>query len=836
MNTENRDIVLIPKTRGGTSHQDKPGVYLTGYPEDTGLYFSEITEDIFKTQNCAIYRDSRPELSRSPAELERIIEQMQLLVIPVTSALLERENRARDVEVPIALRLRKPVLFWARTNLTPRQSELFNRTCAKLQMLIKEDRNPDPIPYEEKLAAFLNESLVGGRLADRVRAAFSGQIFLSYRKKDREHVRPLLETLHRYACFWDTAVWYDEFLTIGEDFSTAIQAAMEGSGLTVLLVTPSILEPGNYAKDCEYPRARDLSLPVLPVIAEEVDREALKRDFPDLPEAVLLSDGEGLVRAARRALRMPEGPLTLLREGALPEESKSPEHDYLMGLAYLNGIHVEPNPLRGIALITRAAEQGFEEAVIVLARMYHSGNGVERDVSAAIRWQERLVEKLRQACRDQSFRFSGVLLTSALDQLGRYFNELRRIPEAKAVYREILDLSEEIDSSREAVQIQTLASAMLGDLCYEEGNLKEAADYLDRCWKQCLQRIQRKDSSVPSTLYSYIGICMERLGRICENKGDLTGAEEYYLRGAEVNDMIVRTSPSENNRRNLAVSYERLGIVSLTRGRLKQAEKYFSRSIGLFQENMAEFRTPEAAECLAISLSKLGDLCRAKNDFQQAKSHYTQSVTLLDSLSGPGLTVEERLTRMRTYSLLGLSYLRLGQLSEARPPLVEALDLGRKLAEESKIREVLLELSQSCSRMGDLCRAEGNLEAAEAFYQEDLALSRQLYQQLPNMVNLHNLALTCVRLGDLFAPCQQVEAKYWYLEGLKLYRQAAEQMDVPNTWIRLAENYTSLARITGGDERAGYAMKAYEIWDRLLKSEPENRDYFVKRDIVLELL
>lgn len=46
------------------------------------------------------------------------------------------------------------------------------------------------------------------------------------------------------------------------------------------------------------------------------------------------------------------------------ENDDDPEHDYLIGLAYLDGIDVETDKERGLALITKAAEAELPEAVV----------------------------------------------------------------------------------------------------------------------------------------------------------------------------------------------------------------------------------------------------------------------------------------------------------------------------------------------------------------------------------------------------------------------------------------------------------------------------------------
>lgn len=850
MEEKNQGFVLIPKTRSGTDYHNKPGIYFTGHPKDIALYFDEVSEDMLKTQNCAVYRDPTPEAVRSHKDLERVIGRMQLVVIPVTENFLDRENRARDVEFPIALRLHKPVLFWAQTNLTPRQTEIFNEKCQKLQMLIKRDIHPEPLSYASKLEEFLEANLVDHHLAERVRAEFSAYLFLSYRKKDREYVKPLMEAIHQFDCFRDTAIWYDEFLTIGENFSTAIEAAMKKSNLVVLMVTPNILEPENYVKDYEYRDACSLPRPVVPVMAEETDSGLLKEEFKGLADCIAMEDADGLAKAIRKGICLSDADSPQQHKGEREDgkgSEQSPEHDYLIGLAYLKGIDVEVNTVRGAALITRAAEQGFEEAVVRLAGMYHSGNGVPRDGKIAVDWQKKLVEMRRQRYQKEPSERNGLHLAQAQQTLGRYYDELRDMQKAKESYREMLEIGEALCAafgSAGAVQILALACVLMGDMVYLEGNLTQASGYFERAWEQSWQQIQRRkekediqdaDARVYLALYSCIGCCAERMGGICETGGDLAGAQKYYQRMASINGELARIAPGEQTRRNLAVSDEKLGDICQAEGNLRQAEEYYTQSLQLFRQNREEFRTKDASDCFMVSLAKMGDVCREKGEFERAKLYYQQSLAVSGDVREALLMAEERVRRSTNYSLLGLSCLKLGELNEARLYLEHSLRLARELVGESKTQETLHLLSVSCSRLGDLCEKEGKLDEAQKMYLEDLELSRRLAEQFPKIVNKRNLALSYNRIGNLAVrKGEMCQAKKYYLRSAEIYLQTAMKMQAAKLWHCLASNYYNLCMVTEGEEREGYVIQACAIWKQLLEDDPENECYLTSVHCLME--
>lgn len=196
---------LSYRTRGNSSPQGKPRVYFTGHPSDLPAYREDIFADILQTQNCAIYYDEDEVLDGDREDLLRELEQMQLMVIPVTSRFLYQPNRARDIEFPFAMEHHIPVL--------PLMQEqdleaVFNEKCGDLQMLNKEDPDPTALPYREKLEKFLASVLVGDELAEKVRAAFDAYVFLSYRKKDRRYAQELMRLIHRNDFCRDIAIWY----------------------------------------------------------------------------------------------------------------------------------------------------------------------------------------------------------------------------------------------------------------------------------------------------------------------------------------------------------------------------------------------------------------------------------------------------------------------------------------------------------------------------------------------------------------------------------------------------------------------------------------------------
>ena len=369
------------RTKGNASPKGKPRVYFTCHPEDFDRYFEKICEDIFKIHDCAIYYTEDMSANIEEADKETDLESNNLFIVPVTFRLLSKPNRAMDGDIPTAMQAHIPVLPFM---MEPGLASVYALKFGEIQYLNPHSSDLTEIPYEEKLRKYLESTLISDELAKQVRAAFDAYIFLSYRKKDRRHANELMRLIHSHPACRDIAIWYDEFLNPAESFRENIAKNLEKSKLFALLVTPNLLEEPdgkpNFVMAEEYPAAQHSGIDILPAEMEKTDQELLGRKFPDIPPCVDPHDDE----AFRNRL------LDSISRIAVTANDDDPMHNYLIGLAYLEGIDVEIDRERGISLITQAAEADLPEAMKKLYRMYCDGKSVKLDYKEAAKWAQRL--------------------------------------------------------------------------------------------------------------------------------------------------------------------------------------------------------------------------------------------------------------------------------------------------------------------------------------------------------------------------------------------------------------------------------------------------------------
>lgn len=371
---------MLCKTKENANPQGKRRVYFTCHPEDFEKCFDKICNDIFASHDCAIYYTEDMTALIDEKNWQSDLESNNLFVIPVTYKLLTTPNRAMDFDFPFAKEKKISILP---IMMEPGIDEIYSQedSFGEMQYLNPSAKDPTAISYGDKLKKYLDIILQSDETVKRIRAAFDAYIFLSYRKKDRHLANQLMKLIHSNPEYRDVAIWFDEFLTPGESFRENINKILLDSKLFTLLVTPNLLEENNFVMREEYPAAKASGIDILPAEMEKTDRDALCEKFKDIPECAVTADEV----AFRNCLLEEVSKLAI-------KENNTPEHNYLIGLAYLDGIDVEVDRERGFELIMGAAKQNHIPAMEKMVEMYISGVYVKFDSNEAIYWAQRLTD------------------------------------------------------------------------------------------------------------------------------------------------------------------------------------------------------------------------------------------------------------------------------------------------------------------------------------------------------------------------------------------------------------------------------------------------------------
>lgn len=708
------------KTSGNVSPQGKPRVYFCCYEADFARLFKPISEEILESApNAAIWYYDPSDGVPGGEEFLANLSQMQLFILPVTAGFIQQKCRARMVELPYAVEHHIPVLPLLQE---PNLEQAFNRLCGNLQMLNKEAEQNDRtvVPYKERLKRFLNDVLVSNETAARVRAAFDACIFLSYRKKDRAGAQQIMRLIHENDFCRDVSIWYDEFLTPGEDFNDEIAAAMDRSVLFVLVVTPSLLEIPNYVAATEYPEAKRIGKPVLPIEASATDGAELSRVFRDIGPALQITQVAARLREALSGV-------------TLRQKEGDPAHDYLIGLAYLSGIDVEKDYARALELITSAAEAELPEAMNKLASMYFRGEGVKQDYHTGFAWQKRYAAFLQQ---EADFSPTEENLTQLFncrwdmgdEQGDSGLRELKDLTAARESYTAMLRTAEQMRSlgfsqGRRNVEI---SYQKLGDTCKAEGRIAEAKEWYlkaleiaEALARECGTADDRRDLSV-----SY-----NKLAFICRIEKDLTGMMGWLRKGRELREALVREEPSELARRDLAFTYLWIGKTTYLLKDPEGAKEWFRQCVKIREELLQETDTLQHRTDLSFVLEWLYTVCLETGDILEAEEVNWRLHVLRGQPAGKSPreeTAEEKRTRL-TKRLEFCNLLRKnGEPAIAKSRLQEdwisaqALALKSDEAEDRGIAVVF------CCRLGELCKAEGKPDKASEWFLKGFERAKEL--------------------------------------------------------------------------------------------------------------
>lgn len=776
------------RTRGMSDPKGKPKVYFTCHPDDFKTAWQLLSEDLLAHANCAVWYDtelaamaagsdstareqddagsrdadgSRVDAgSRDAAEdaqsgekkpgrkgrtgeippeeavkenvLLTALSQMQLVVVAVTSRFLDERNRARCLELPLALSMHIPVLpVMLESGLGYR----FSRTCARIQVVKRFETDSTAIPYDEVLQTYLDSVLVGDTLAQQVRDAFDAYVFLSYRKKDRRHAQRLMRLIHENPEYQDIAIWYDEFLVPGESFTEAIKDAFQKSSLFAMAVTPHLEEEKNYVMRVEYPMARDRQIEnsrfeIVPVEMYGAEDAAdgtewrINQDHLADHDEFRYRRIEGLKNEHRRA-ELDRSFLEALGRIAKKENDGSSWHRFFIGLAYLNGIDTEISPQKALELLTSAATdpEPCMEATAKLADMYLNADGVEADRAEAIRWQELLVSQYQDAYGKNhdpdAHRGYGTAAFKALRKLSDMYRDGGDSDSALDTAHQALDYCDELEQEvgvREQMRDRALVLNQLGSLYRERGDLTAA----QACFEQACGIYEAQAAEIGThRARRDLSISQERLGDLCRKRGDLGGAETYYQKARQIREQLNEAAPGAGSRRDLSAILTKLGNVRKSEKRYDEAGQFYLQALDMDKVLAEEVKSAQAWDDYAVSLVKTGDIHKAQGRYEDAASCYE-----------------------------------------------EASGIFRKNMEKTRSRLFRDHYAGSCEKMAGVKKRIGNAQEAGALYREGIALREDLYEMEKTVSTAHALAAAYFNAGAFFEDRDYMRKAYELWEEL----------------------------------------------------------------------
>ena len=788
---------LSYRTIAGENPQGKPKVYFSCHQDDFGTYFEEYALKILRIQDCAIWYEAEPEADYDREDLELNLAQMQLFIMPVTTKLLTTPNRAMDIEFQIAQERHIPVLPLM---MEGSLDDVFSKRFGDLQYLDPNDKDVTRRSFDEVLETYIKSVLVSSDLAKRVRAAFDAYIFLSYRKKDRKKAQELMRLIHRNPLCRDIAIWYDEFLTPGEDFNQAIGEMLTKSDLFTLVVTPNLVNEINYVMTTEYPAALKQEKPVLPVEMVKTDRAQLEEHYEALPPCILGEDDEMLQKSL----------LEKIREMAVSANDEDPEHNFLIGLAYLDGIDVEVDSERAMVLIKGAAEAGVPEAISHLIMMYETGKGIKRDYLEGIRWREKKVEHLRKKFESDSTENAARKLIVELGYLGEAQRGSLMLDAAEASYHEMCIIAEKYAASdnkgfRSAVPV---GYNMLGKLLEARGDLAGAQAYYEKALAITEELL---GNAITVELGQVLFVIYSNLGTVADAHGDIDGAHEYYEKALIVSEAIYKDTGTVESRRDLSASYLNLGDNALKYGDVSRAEAYYEKGLAITEELARDTDTVESYRDLSNFYYKLGGVQDVHEDLTGVQDYYEKALAIREMLFKDTGTMESRRDLSRIYDRLGDVLKTAGDHVGAQDYYEKALAIREITLKDTGTMESFRDMSESYESLGDISRTTGDLAAAQAYYEKALAIREKIFKDTGTMESSLDMSRSYESLGDILKMSGDfIGAQDYYKKSLTISEEIYKATGTLQSCGRMSASYRKLGGVAEAQGDLDRAQAYYE--------------------------
>ncbi len=657
---------ILSKTRGDSPASGKMNIWYCRLGEGDEI-FSAITEDILSRVDCAIFYEGDCAQDVLSEEMRLILSEMKLVVVPIAFGHQSYKSRMAEDIINYARENSIPLLpILTESGLAPS----FNKKFDGIQYIDRVTEDDTAISYGEKLTAFLKENLYGDELMFEIRGAFKDSLFLSYRKKDRKYINELMRAVHRDEKLSDVAIWYDEYLTPGENFNSSIDRELKNSCAMLLAVTPSLLEEGNYVCSVEYPRALEYKKPVLPIELARTDSEELRRLYPDIPMTLGRDESRMLTEILQKML------------GRTEKKEHTKRERYLYALAYSGGVGVERDTEHAGEILFGLSAELLPEAMESLAGIYRYGDGVKADFSRAESWYRRAgyvyLMLLSDTPTDEiyrsyirtaenaaalaaectKYRTAREYLTDAIYKVSDDFFE--REPDAKArlletsglmekkaqnyfearlLYERAYEIRKKLPETKENSSALISLSYRIGDLLRIEDNLDSAEKYYKDA---CLMAEELSEKYYEADVMRLCCIVVEKLGDLSAAQGRGDEAIGYYkdMRDAALDySDLSRTLYSK---RMLAIALERLGYAATEAGDISFADETLKESLDIRREIDQASESYESKRDLSVIYIAIGKLCRKAEDYENAERFYVLARDINDALKNEYDTVESR--------------------------------------------------------------------------------------------------------------------------------------------------------------------------------------------------
>ena len=630
-------MTFTQHTRGNTTGKNKPQAFLLAAPGDAkeSAQLVEMLLDMTIGANLCVWTSDELPDSTQLGQLG----DMSLFVLAMTKSLAGEHTEAAAGAVRFCYEHKIPLLpvYYISPSSATEPAGSFYRAAGmavgdrkgRLELDGPRAASKD---FKEQFARKLHTLVMSDELSEEIRRdAFEKQIFLSYRKIDREQALAVMKAIHDLPLCESLAIWFDDFLIAGQDFNEEILKQLLDSDAFALTVTDHLTEADkngrkNYVQREEWPRAAQSKTEEKRILveAESTDHSKLSQEMdPPVTGTIPVGDSQALREA-------------IVRARLLDESGQEPtaRQKYLLGMAYLSGIRVEKDEARALRLLNEAADTGCGEAALQLGFMYLARVGVERNNDEALRWKRRAFDLAEQQFMKDAAMALTLAHRTAFGSDGLVLMEYAADhPEAaRYVCRGMRSM---LNHAPQRVLDYETKQVLLAQTWLDESEI-----HFEKPAQLSQEELARHRESVETGLgilnalpslddegkYQLAGGYGE-LGEIARWQNRPEESEKYYRKGISILQELADKTGSIIYRRSLAGFWDALGNLYRYAPDFEKAREAFGRGLKLSEAIYAERGLPNDMEGLAISLHNYGSLL---DDDKEGEKLMTRAVELLE--------------------------------------------------------------------------------------------------------------------------------------------------------------------------------------------------------------
>lgn len=516
------DFSLKCRPSGNRKSKWKNKVFVSAIQEDYKKHLDQIC-DWFSDDSIDIYYYDEDEYDVEV--YSQLVSQMNAMVIVVTEKFLKNSCRTKALDICLARKYDIPIfpIYFDGAIQT------FNEQIGNLELI-----NTREGDFLYKIRKQLNQSLANEGLFRKIKNEFSARIFLSYRKSDAVVARSLLDAIHKDERFWDVSIWYDDYLTPGEDYDDEIESQISDCDAFLLAVTPNLLKESNYVQKYEYPCARRANKFIVAIASAQVDTQELNSKYPGLPDVIAIDKVNSAIDILFEKL-----------QGKQTSIGNDIKHKYYIALAYYWGIGVKKDTDYALKLLLDCVHSGHVPAIHFIATTpaFFECLSIEKKIEVF----EFAINEMDKEFENGNYSRVNIYWSIA-DNLTTSYYSARKYSDEIALIGKMSTIVERI-SARTATVIEEKARlsfrlAMVYDvLRFDEEFSKALNDAVGN-----INRLMDMDiAHKPYSLYLMIRICQFKLYAKTGNK------EQFESIYQEVTETYA--SIDEENQKRLAFEY-----------------------------------------------------------------------------------------------------------------------------------------------------------------------------------------------------------------------------------------------------------------------------------------